>query len=207
MDSVEWDARYAAEELLWSSEPNRFLVEELAALPPGRALDLACGEGRNSIWLALRGFEVTGVDFSGVALEKAARLAKERGVTLQLIKADLLEWVPGKENFDLVVIMYLHLRPADRRRVIRRAAKALAPSGTLFVVGHDSRNLRDGVGGPQDPEVLFTPQDVVDDVKTLGGGPLKLVKAARAEREVEVPQGAPRSAIDALVRLERDALG
>ena len=76
----DWDRRYAEPQLVWSAEPNRFLVEELAGLPPGRALDLACGEGRNAIWLARRGWEVTGVDFSGVAIDKAGRMAAEAGV-------------------------------------------------------------------------------------------------------------------------------
>src|SRR5579875_1878471 len=78
MDRAEWDARYAGEELLWRAEPNQFLVEEVAELPPGRALDVACGEGRNAIWLAEHGWNATGVDFSEVALAKARRLADQR---------------------------------------------------------------------------------------------------------------------------------
>ena len=75
MEREQWDERYRADELIWKVEPNRFLVEEVAGLVPGRALDLACGEGRNALWLAERGWQVTAVDFSAVGLEKARRLA------------------------------------------------------------------------------------------------------------------------------------
>ena len=90
----DWDRRYAEPHLVWSAEPNRFLVEELAGLPPGPALDLACGEGRNAIWLARRGWEVAGVDFSGVAIDKAGRMAAEAGVEARFVRADLAGYVP-----------------------------------------------------------------------------------------------------------------
>jgi SAM-dependent methyltransferase len=80
MHAAEWDARYAGKNLVWEAEPNRWVVEVCAGLPPGRALDLACGEGRNALWLARQGWRVTGVDFSRVALERAGDLA--RGFTL-----------------------------------------------------------------------------------------------------------------------------
>src|SRR6476646_8725770 len=85
----DWNARYAQKELVWSAEPNRLFAAEVGGLPPGRALDLACGEGRNAVWLAGRGWRVTGVDFSGVALAKARRLADRAGVALDLVQADL----------------------------------------------------------------------------------------------------------------------
>jgi SAM-dependent methyltransferase len=197
MEREQWDERYRTDELVWKAEPNRFLVEEVAGLAPGRALDLACGEGRNALWLAERGWQVTAVDFSAVGLGKAQRLASERELELILVEADVLEWEPPAASFDLVILMYLHL-PADaRRRVLRAAASALAPGATLLVVGHDSTNLTEGVGGPQDPAVLFGPEDIVGDLDGLEIG-----RAERVRRLVATDDGEV-DAIDAIVRAVR----
>jgi len=197
MDRRDWDERYAGEELLWRADPNRFLVSETAALPPGRALDLACGEGRNAVWLATVGWTVTGVDFSAVALDKARRLAADRGVTVEWVNADLLHWDPDGAGWDLVVVLYLHLPREQRRAVHARAASALAPGGTVLVVGHDLANLSAGHGGPQDPAVLFTPADVADDLAALD-----VVRAESVQRPVSTDAGEV-MAIDALVRAVR----
>ncbi len=185
------------DELIWRAEPNRFLVEEVARVKPGRALDLACGEGRNALWLAERGWQVTGVDFSPVGLAKARRLAVVRRVDVSWLRADVLEWNPPQTAFDLVIVMYLQL-PADaRRRVLSRAARALTPGGTLLVVGHDSTNLTEGTGGPQDPAVLFSPEDVANDLPGLD-----IERAERVRRPVHTEHGDV-DAIDALVRAVR----
>jgi len=197
MDPQQWDERYTTHELIWRAEPNRFLVEEVASMKPGRALDLACGEGRNALWLAEKGWQVTGVDFSSVGLAKARRLAVERRVEVRWLKADVLEWNPPQTAFDLVIVMYLQL-PADaRRRVLSRAARALTPGGTLLVVGHDSTNLTEGTGGPQDPAVLFSPEDVANDLPGLD-----IERAERVRRPVHTEHGDV-DAIDALVRAVR----
>ena len=120
MDQHAWDARYAGDELIWTAEPNRFLVSEVADLPPGRALDLACGEGRNAVWLATQGWQVTGADFSAVGLAKARRLADAHGVAIEWVQADAVEWDPPAGQFDLVVVMYLQLPEAQRRLAHRR---------------------------------------------------------------------------------------
>ena len=99
MDSHEWDRRYAGAELVWTAEPNRFVVDELADLPPGRALDLGAGEGRNSVWLAARGWQVTAVDFSAVGLDKGRRLAGARGVAVDWVCADVLGYQPEAQSF------------------------------------------------------------------------------------------------------------
>jgi SAM-dependent methyltransferase len=197
MDRQQWDERYMTDELIWRAEPNRFLVEEVARVKPGRALDLACGEGRNALWLAERGWQVTGVDFSPVGLAKARRLAVVRRVDVSWLRADVLEWNPPQTAFDLVIVMYLQL-PADaRRRVLSRAARALTPGGTLLVVGHDSTNLTEGTGGPQDPAVLFSPEDVANDLPGLD-----IERAERVRRPVHTEHGDV-DAIDALVRAVR----
>jgi SAM-dependent methyltransferase len=194
VDSLSWDKRYGGEEFVWTARPNQFLLEEVADLPAGRALDLACGEGRNAVWLAERGWQVTGVDFSPVGLDKARRMAAEREVDVDWVQADVVEWDPPATTFDLVIIFYLHVPSDSRHRVMAHAQDALADGGTLLVVGHDTSNLTEGIGGPQDPAVLFTPEEVARDLAQL-----RIVRADHVRRDVDTDQGR-RVAIDALVR-------
>jgi SAM-dependent methyltransferase len=194
----DWNARYAAkEELVWTAEPNRCFAGEVGGLEPGRALDVACGEGRNAVWLAERGWQVTAVDFSDVALGKGARLAETRGVEVDWIVADVLEYAPDPGGFDLVVVLYLQLVHEQFVRALRHAADALAPGGTLFVLGHDTTNLVDGYGGPKDVSVLFTPEDVTAALEGL-----VVQRAEKVERVVALDDGEA-TAIDALVRATR----
>lgn len=195
MQREDWDRRYAGVENLWAARPNRFLVSEVTPLPPGRSLDLACGEGQNSIWLASLGWDATGVDFSQVAIEKARARAVRDGVSAEFVCADLLDHEPEREAFDLVIVFYIHLRAAERKVVLRRAAAAVAPGGTFLLVGHDRANLTEGVGGPSDPDLLFTPDDIA---RELDG--LEIEKAERVLRDVD---GEDRPAIDTLVRARR----
>jgi SAM-dependent methyltransferase len=195
----DWNARYAGSELLWTAEPNRHFASEVAGLVPGRALDLACGEGRNAVWLAERGWRTTGVDFSDVALEKAARLAANRGVEVEWVVADVLEYMPERHAFDLVAVLYLQLPHDELTRALRSAANALAPGGTLLVLGHDTTNLTEGYGGPRDASVLFTPWDVVAAL-----GDLVVERAEQVRRSVAL-EDAEATAIDAFVRARRTA--
>jgi SAM-dependent methyltransferase len=202
-DARAWDDRYAASEQVWSREPNAFVARELADLPPAEALDLACGEGRNAIWLAERGWRVTAIDFSQVAVDRGRRTAGE-ALAVTWVVGDVLA-VPLPPA-DLAVLAYLQL-PADQRRAaVRRAFAALRPGGTLLVVAHDSTNLAEGTGGPQDPAVLYTAGAVLDD---LGGEPFEVVRAGRVPRTVTAAddhRGSPeRTAWDALVRVVRTA--
>jgi SAM-dependent methyltransferase len=159
VDSAQWDERYSGAEYEWKMAPNQFVAARLADLTAGRALDLAAGEGRNSVWLAEGGWRVTAVDFSRVGLEKGRKLAASRGVAgIDWVVADLRDYRPAAAAFDLVLVAYLHCDAALRARVLGRAAAALAPGGTLFIVGHDLANLSEGTGGPQDPAVLYTAQ-------------------------------------------------
>lgn len=199
MDAADWDRRYADSELLWTGEANRFLVAQVAHLPVGRALDVAAGEGRNAVWLAEHGWQTTAVDFSPVAIGKGRRLATERDVTLDWVVADVTSWTPAVESFDLVAILYLHLPPDQRRAAHRIAASAVAPGGVLLVVGHDRDNLEHGVGGPQDPELLLTVDDVAADLDETG---LSIVNGEQVHRRVDV-DGQSRTAIDCLVRAHR----
>lgn len=197
MNRETWDERYATEELIWKADLNRFLVEEADRLEPGRALDVACGEGRNAVWLASKGWRVTGVDFSHAGLAKAERLAAERGVEVTWVEADVVEWRPPAASFDLVIVMYLHMVAGQRRQVLATAVSAVAPGGTVLVVGHDISNLQEGTGGPQDPAVLFSPEDIVEDLPGL-----QIARAERVKRTV-VLDDAQMTAVDALVRAVR----
>jgi SAM-dependent methyltransferase len=204
MDADGWNARYDTSELIWKGEPNQFLPPEVAGLEPGRALDLACGEGRNAVWLATQGWEVTGVDFADVGLTKARRLAADHQVTGTWVTADATSWEPTGE-FDLVVVFYLQLPADERRRAVRTAVRSLAPDGTFLLVAHDLLNLTEGVGGPPDPAVLTTAEAVLDDLAQAEvelGVELVTERAERVERVVDTPDGA-RTALDTFVRARR----
>jgi SAM-dependent methyltransferase len=194
----DWNARYARSELLWTAEPNRLFASEVESLEPRRALDLACGEGRNAVWLAERGWRTTGVDFSDVALAKAERLAASRGVAVEWVLADVLEHEPERGAYDLVAVLYLQLPHEELAQALRSAAAGLAPGGTLLVLGHDRTNLTQGYGGPRYAAVLFTPEDVVAE---LGTG-LLVERSEKMHRTVALDEGEA-TAIDALVRARR----
>ena len=195
-----WNRRWAGEERVHASTaPSRFLVAEVAGLRPGAALDLACGAGRNAVWLAEQGWRVTAVDFSAVALRMARGLEAERRVSVEWVEADVLAWMPPARAYDLVCVLYLQLPAAERRTALGRAAAAVRPGGTLLVLGHDLLNLTEGWGGPTQADVLFTPDDVVAEI-----GDLRIEKAERVRRTVD-DSDAAREAIDALVRASRVA--
>ena len=164
---AHWDERHAAHEPVELLEVDPALEEEVGRLTPGRALDLGTGNGSNAVWLARRGWTVTGVDFSSVGLDRARARARAEGVSVEWVLADLLEWRPPAAPFDLVVLFFIHVVPEDRRTIHRMAARAVAPGGTLLVVGHDRSNLAEGTGGPQDPEVLCTAAEVAGELTGL----------------------------------------
>ena len=162
-----WDARYEAKGALWGAEPNQFLAEIAEVLEPGTALDLGCGQGRNSLWLASRGFEVTGLDLSSVAIEQAKAVAAELDLDASFESVDLTTWDPAGRVWDLVVLTYLHLSH-ERRPVVHAAARrAVAPGGRLVVIAHHLDNFENGVGGPPVPELLFTEQQLAGDFSNL----------------------------------------
>ena len=176
---------------MWGAPPNRFVEQEVATMRPGRALDLACGEGRNALWLAGLGWQVDAVDWSQVALDKG----RAQNAAVNWVRADVTSY-ESPHPVELALLCYLQVPAADRRAVLAHAVAALAPGGTLLVVAHDSRNLTDGTGGPQDPAVLYTADDVVAMLEGM-----RVEKAGEVLRPVE---GAPRPAIDCLVRATRE---
>jgi SAM-dependent methyltransferase len=196
-EQAAWDQRYSGPDLVWGAGPNRFVTGEVTALAAGRAVDLGAGEGRNAIWLAERGWQVTAVDFSAVGLARAGRLAAERGVSVDWVQADLLDYQPAPGSYDLVLVAYVHLPSASLARVFRAAAAAVAPGGTLLLIGHDRDNITRGHGGPQDPGRLYTPAAVTAELDGL-----TVRRAEQVTRSVRAPEG-ERTAIDTLVRAER----
>lgn len=192
MDATEWDRRYLDTPSPWTDNANAFLVAETSDLAPGSALDLACGEGRNALWLARRGWQVTGLDFSSVAIERASARAAEEGLDADFETTDLREWRPDG-RFDLVCLLYLHLVHEEIAPIMSRAAEAVAEGGTLFVIGHHVDNLERGTGGPQASEVLYTENDLT------AWCPLETVRAERVTREA----ASGGSAIDALLVARR----
>lgn len=195
--AADWDHRWTERLREGVREPNGSLVAELERVEPGRALDLASGAGRNAVWLAGQGWEVTAVDFSRVALRAAAELAERHGVEVDLVEADVVTWEPPRDAFDLVCVMYVQLPPAERAVVLERAAAALAPGGVLLVVAHDPDNLTRGYGGPSNPAVLYAADEVADLVAGL-----VIERAGQVARTVET-DGGERQAIDLLVRARR----
>lgn len=158
MDSAGWDTRYAAAQL-WSDEPNSLAAQLLAERPAGRALDVAAGEGRMSLWLAARGWRVTAVDFSAIGLARGRQRAVERGLDIewQVADATVTTYPPV---YDLALVLYLQLAQDQLTTALRHAVGALAPGGLLLALGHDRDNLIRGTGGPEDARLLW-------DVDTL----------------------------------------
>ena len=197
-----WDKRYGAATAVWSRGPNARLVEEVEALPPGRALDAGCGEGRNALWLASRGWVVTGIDFSTVAIDKARARSTAEGLEVDWQVADLAEATLDQAAYDLVIALYLHTSPAERERWLRALAAATAPGGTFLYLGHDPRNIEAGRGGPQDPAVL-------PDAATIAGALVgfDVERAIVVERAVDDDPGhgrpGPGVALDTLVRARK----
>jgi len=191
---TRWDARHATHDPIETIEIDPSLDEEVAGLVPGRALDLGTGDGRNAVWLARHGWQVTAVDFSLVGLERARTRAEAEGVTVNWVLADLLVWRPPAGAFDLVVLFFIHLPTDERRAIHRGAAAAVAPGGTLLIVGHDRSNLVAGTGGPQDPAVLFSAAEAASELPGL-----TIRRAEAVRRSV----GGDRRRIDAVVRAVR----
>lgn len=155
-----WDGRYAEAAFAYGDEANDFLVAEAAGLPAGAVLCLAEGQGRNGVHLAALGHRVTVQDLSPVGLARAEQLARERGVTIQTIGGDLADFEPDPESTDLVVAIWMHLPPALRATVHRRAVRALRPGGHLILEAYTPRQLELGSGGPPQAELLIEPEQL-----------------------------------------------
>ena len=197
-DAAHWDARYAAGSP-WGREPNATVREVVEPLTPGRARDVAAGDGRHALWFAAIGWDVDALDFSTTAMEKgratAARLAADGELpgTVSWEVADATATPPEPQAYDLVLHAYLHLPPVAARAALSLSASGVAPGGLFLLVGHDATNLAHGVGGPQDPTVLTDPDTVRAAMESVG---LSVERAEVIRRSVP---GADRPALDTVV--------
>lgn len=157
-----WNDRYAGKELIWSTGPNELFSSEVGGLQPAKALDVASGEGRNAIWLAEQGWDVTAIDFSDVGIKKGSQIAEKRGVTLTWLTEDVSTWTLPHEEYDLVAVLYLHTGEAERKSWLRNVLNAVKPSGTFIYIGHDPSNIASGVGGPQDLALLPSVDEITN---------------------------------------------
>ncbi len=163
-----WDARYESETYAYGTEPNAYFARQLDARPPGRLLLLAEGEGRNAVYAAKRGWQVTAVDFSDEGRAKALRLALAQGVHLDYEVTDLtdLHW-QCPDHYDAVGLIYAHLPPTDRQVVHAAAAASLVPGGHLILEAFSPRQLGLPSGGPRAAEMLYEPAMLADDFAGL----------------------------------------
>jgi SAM-dependent methyltransferase len=195
-----WEELYGSQTSLWTGRPNPQLVTEAANLRPGRALDAGCGEGGDALWLAASGWRVTAVDFSATALARGAKEAAAQGLDERIswLQADLTSWAP-EERFDLVSAQFMHLPTPERTGLFERLAAAVAPGGTLLIVGHHPSDLEAGVPRPQVPDLFFTAEDIA---ATLDDGWDAVVTDARS-RTATLPEGHEVSVHDAVLVARR----
>jgi len=200
-----WDARYRTSSRIWSGDPNIHLVSEASELAAGTALDAGSGEGADAIWLAERGWRVTAVDVSGVALRRGEDRAAEAGADvaqrIDWLREDLTRWEPPS-LYDLVSAQYMHLPKTAREPLFARLAACVAPGGTLLIVGHHPSDLQTTVPRPPVPELFYTADEVA---ATLEPSDWDVLVSAARERRVTDPAGRSVSVHDAVVRARRRA--
>lgn len=174
-----WDERYSDPEFAYGTAPNAFLEAQAHRIPDGPVLCLAAGEGRNAVWLAGQGREVTAVDASPVGLEKGDRLARERGVSVHWVRADLADFTIAPGHWAGIVSIFAHLPPDLRRRVHAAAVAGLRPGAVLLLEAYTPMQLAYGTGGPPVAEMMMD----LDTIETELAG-LDFEIARECEREV-----------------------
>jgi SAM-dependent methyltransferase len=204
-DEGFWDERYRTSQRIWSGNPNPQLVAEVASTPPGRALDVGCGEGADAIWLASRGWSVVAADISGVALERAARHARDSdpaaAARIDWRRVDLLAQPPEPDSFDLVSAQFMQLPAELRTPLFTALADAVRAGGMLLVVGHHPSDLATGVPRPPMPEVFYTP----DEIAGLLDGSWAVNVCEARPRPATTPDGADVTVHDTVLAATRPA--
>jgi SAM-dependent methyltransferase len=189
-----WDERYSAEGYVYGTEPNGFLAAKADLLPAGRVLCLGEGEGRNAVWLAEQGFEVTAVDASAVGLHKARALAAERGVRISTVNADLADFAIEPAVWDGIVSIFCHLPAALRAEVHRRCVAGLRSGGVLLLEAYTPDQVGRGTGGPPTAELMM-------DAETLRLELAGLEFLELSETEREIHEGVFHNGLGAVVQL------
>lgn len=159
-----WQERYSETDFAYGTEPNTFLASCQSLIPAGcKALAIADGEGRNGVWLAQQGCDVTSVDYSQAGVDKANKLAAERGVKINAVCADLNEWDWPENEYDLVISIFAHFPPQMRQQVHAYILKAMKPGGSLILEAYHPRQLEYKTGGPQVAEMMYTVENLKED--------------------------------------------
>jgi SAM-dependent methyltransferase len=196
MSLAFWNARYATDAYIFGTAPNAFLASQAAHLKAGqRALSVADGEGRNGVWLAEQRLAVHAIDFSPAALAKAAKLAAERGVTLEIEQADVLDWSWPEATYDVVVAIFIQfVPPPGRERIIDGIRRTLKPGGTLILQGYTPKQLEFGTGGPPSAANMYVEADLR---RWFGDWDIVLLR----EHESVIREGAHHHGMSALIDL------
>jgi SAM-dependent methyltransferase len=191
-----WETRYRTPEYAFGKEPNYFLASCKPLLPKsGKALAVADGEGRNGVWLAEQGLDVLSIDFSPSAQAKAAALAKERGVKVEFVRADVHAWDYPENVYDVVVEIFTQFSsPSERAKKWAGMRKALRPGGLLIIQGYSPKQLQYGTGGPKQLENLYTRRMLEDAFRGLRD--VRIV-----EEEVEMHEGSSHGGMSAVIGL------
>ncbi len=162
-----WDERYNSDEYAYGKEPNQFLEKNYGAIPKGMVLSLAEGEGRNAVFLAKQGYSVTAVDGSAVGLKKAEKLAKENGVEINLVHADLAEYEIGENCWDGIISIFCPLPSVQRKLLHKKVIAGLKPGGVFLVEAYTPEQLKYGTGGGKSADTMTTKKSLVHDLEGL----------------------------------------
>lgn len=196
-----WDERYSSSTQIWSGNPNPQLVLEVADLTPGTALDAGCGEGADTLWLAHRGWRVTAIDISTVALDRAAARAEpDTADRITWEQADLIGWAPDGRTYDLVSAQFVHFPPALRDPLFAGLAASVAPAGTLLIVGHHPADLLTTVHRPHEPDLFYSAEQLAD---SLDPDRWDILVAEARPRPATDPAGQPVTLHDTVLRARR----
>ena len=162
-----WDERYSPDEYVYGKDPNQFLEENYNAIPKGKVLSLAEGEGRNAVFLAKQGYSVTAVDASQVGLSKAKKLAEDNGVELELIRGDLVDFDIGENKWDGIVSIFFHLPSALRKELHKKVVAGLKPKGVFLLEAYTPDQLKYGTGGGNSADIMTSKDSLILELNDL----------------------------------------
>jgi len=188
MDKAYWDSKYSVDEYIYTKDVNRFVKEHLCDLAPGKMIDLAGGEGRNTVFFAERGWQAENIDLSSVGLEKCEKLAAEKNVSELVFttNASALDFESKLAPVNLGVVAYLQIPQAELAAAIERLVSNIKSGGVFFGVWHALENLKDGFGGPQNPEVLPSESSMKTLLSSL---PLEIAFVTNRDGQVQTKEG------------------
>jgi len=188
MDKAYWDSKYSVDEYIYTKDVNRFVKEHLSDLAPGKMIDLAGGEGRNTVFFAERGWQAENIDLSSVGLDKCEKLAAEKNVSdlVFTTNASALDFESKLAPVDLGVVAYLQIPQAELAVAIERLASHIKSGGVFFGVWHALENLKDGFGGPQNPDFLPSEESITALLSSL---PLEIAFVTNRDGQVQTKEG------------------